>query len=81
MKEKHKKTDPKTRRTAWLLAAGFGVLMSIPFLVPRLGLLALVGFLPLFFLDRLLREQNVRRAFRYYYAAFVLFNVLTTFWI
>ena len=81
MKEKHKKTDPKTRRTAWLLAAGFGVLMSIPFLVPRLGLLALVGFLPLFFLDRLLREQNVRRAFWYYYAAFVLFNVLTTFWI
>ena len=81
MKEKSIKTDPKIRRTAWLLAAGFGLLMSIPFLVPRLGLFALVGFVPLFFLDRLLRENQVRHAFWYYYTAFLIFNILTTFWI
>lgn len=81
MKEKHRKTDPKIRRTAWLLAACFGVLMSVPFLVPRLGFFALVGFVPLFCLDRVLREHEVRHAFWYYYAAFLIFNILTTFWI
>ena len=65
----------------WLLAAGFGLLMSLPFLVPHLGFLALVAFVPLFFLDRRLREQQVRHAFWYYYAAFLLFNILATFWI
>ena len=81
MKEKHKKTDKRTRRSAWLLIIGFGVLMSLPFLVPHLGFLSLVGFLPLFYLDRLLRTHEIRYAFWYYYAAFLLFNILTTFWI
>ena len=65
----------------WLLVFGFGLLMSLPFLVPHLGFLSLVAFLPLFFLDRQLREKQVRHAFWYYYAAFLLFNVGATFWI
>lgn len=65
----------------WLLAAGFALLMSLPFLVPHLGFLSLVGFVPLLFLERQLREQGVRHAFWYYYAAFLLFNIATTFWI
>ena len=65
----------------WLLIAGFTVLMSLPFLVPRLGFLSLVAFVPLFHLDRMLREHQVRHAFWYYYTAFLLFNVATTFWI
>ena len=65
----------------WLLAFGFGLLMSLPFLVPHLGFLSLVAFVPLFFLDRQLREKQVRHAFWYYYAAFLLFNVGATFWI
>jgi apolipoprotein N-acyltransferase len=81
MKEKQPKTDKRTRRAIWLLIAGFSILMSLPFLVPHLGFVALVGFLPLFFLDNLLREKQVRHAFWYYYAAFLLFNILTTFWI
>ena len=65
----------------WLLIAGFTVLTSLPFLVPHLGFLSLVGFIPLFQLDRLLTEGRVRHAFWYYYAAFLLFNIATTFWI
>ena len=81
VKEKPARTDKKTRRTAWLLAIGFGVTMGLPFLIPHIGFLSLVGFLPLFLLDRLLREKKVRHAFWYYYVAFLAFNVLTTFWI
>ena len=76
-----KTNDKHAKGGLWLLVAGFAVLMSLPFLVPHLGFLALVGFVPLFMLDRALRELHVRRPFWYYYAAFVLFNVFTTFWI
>jgi apolipoprotein N-acyltransferase len=65
----------------WLLIPGFALLMSLPFLVPHLGFLSLVGFVPLFFLDRQLRESGIRHAFWYYYAAFLLFNIAATFWI
>ena len=65
----------------WLLAAGFALLMSLPFLVPHLGVLSLVAFVPLFFLDKLLTEHKVRHAFWYYYCAFLVFNIATTFWI
>ena len=76
-----KKTQRQAKGGLWLLIAGFAVLMSLPFLVPHLGFLALVGFVPLFMLDRALRTLNVRHPFWYYYAAFLLFNVFTTFWI
>jgi apolipoprotein N-acyltransferase len=76
-----KTNDKHAKGGLWLLVAGFAVLMSLPFLVPHLGFLALVGFVPLFMLDRALRELQVRHSFWYYYAAFVLFNVFTTFWI
>ena len=75
----HLKKSPKGGR--WLLAAGFALLMSLPFLVPHLGFLSLLGFVPLFFLERQLRMEEVRHAFWYYYSAFLLFNVATTFWI
>ena len=65
----------------WLLAAGFALLMSLPFLVPHLGFLSLVAFVPLFFLDELLRVHKVRHAFWYYFCAFLAFNIATTFWI
>jgi len=76
-----KKSKKQAKGGLWLLVAGFGVLMSLPFLVPHLGFLALTAFVPLFYLDRSLRTLNVRHPFWYYYSAFLLFNVLTTFWI
>ena len=76
---KHKKPRPKG--SCWLLVAGFVVLASLPFLVPRVGFLSLIAFVPLFQLDRLLRENEIRHAFWYYYVAFLGFNIATTFWI
>lgn len=73
---------PKYRKGGlWLLAAGFALLMSLPFLVPHLGVLSLVAFVPLFYLDKQLREQKVRHAFWYYFCAFLAFNIASTFWI
>ena len=65
----------------WLLACGFALLMSLPFLVPGLGSISLIGFVPLLYMDKMLREHEVRHAFWYYYTAFLLFNIATTFWI
>ena len=76
-----KKNNDIPKGPLWLLVAGFVLLMSLPFLVPHLGFLSLVAFVPLFQLDRMLREHEVRHAFWYYFTAFLLFNVATTFWI
>lgn len=76
---KHKHSDLKGN--CWLLAAGFVLLTSLPFLVPRLGFLSLIAFVPLFQLEKLLREHGIRRGFWYYYAAFLGFNIATTFWL
>lgn len=65
----------------WFLAAGFAVLMSVPFLVPHTGILSLVAFVPLFFLDRILRENGAKHQWWYIFAAFLLFNIFSTFWI
>ena len=78
---KYPNTTKYPKSGLWLLTAGFALLMSLPFLVPHLGFLSLVAFVPLFYLDKRLREQNVHYAFWYYYVAFLLFNVATTFWI
>ena len=72
---------PISKGNLWLLIAGFTLLTSLPFLVPRLGFLSLVGFVPLFLFERLLTEYRVKHAFWYYYTAFLLFNIATTFWI
>ena len=53
----------------WLLAAGFAVLTSLPFLAPKLGFLSLIGFVPLLCMDKMMREHHVRHAFWYYFPA------------
>ena len=71
----------KIKTQLWLLAVGFAVLLTVPFLVPHTGPLALVALIPLFELDRLLSRNNVSYAFLYYFSAFLLFNIGSTFWI
>jgi len=72
-------TCPKS--ALWLLVAGFALLISVPFLLPRTGFLSLVAFVPLFQMERLIRIHHVRHGFWYFYAAFLAFNIATTFWI
>lgn len=57
------------------------LLLGIPYLVPHTGFLALVAFVPLFLMADAFRKEKRRHTFFIYYAAFLLFNVITTWWI
>lgn len=64
-----------------ILTASFTVLMSLPFLVPHMGVLALVGLVPLLMMDVVADTGRVRRFWLWYSAAFFLWNFCTTFWV
>lgn len=59
----------------------FAVLMSLPFLVPHTGLIALIGFLPLLMMDRIATLTGYRHFWIWHYISFVLWNAFTTFWV
>lgn len=59
----------------------FAVLMSLPYLVPHLGFLALAGFLPLLAMDRIATLTGARHFWVWHYLSFVLWNAATTFWV
>ena len=65
----------------WLLTALSVVLLSLPWLVPHTGALALVAFVPLLVADELARQQKLRASWIYAAAAFVAWNAATTFWV
>ena len=64
-----------------LLVLIFAVMMSLPWLVPHLGFLALFGFVPLLCLDRLATIYGTKKFWMWHYSAFVLWNAFTTFWV
>ena len=71
----------KDNMILWGLVAIFAVMMSIPYLIPHLGLISLFGFVPLLCLDRIATLQGRKRVWIYHYSAFVLWNAFTTFWV
>ena len=65
----------------WGMVLLFAVMMSVPFLVPHTGLLALFGLLPLLCMERIASLLEKKRIWIYHYSAFVLWNAFTTFWV
>ena len=65
----------------WGLVVLFAVLMSVPYIVPHTGFLALIGLVPLLCMERIADGQGKRRIWIYHYSAFVLWNAITTFWV
>ncbi len=65
----------------WGLVVLFAVMMSVPFLVPHTGFLALFGIVPLLCMERIADLQGRKRIWVYHYSAFVLWNTFTTFWV
>ncbi len=66
---------------AIILCAVSVVLMSIPWLVPHTGALALVAFVPLLLAEVVASETKLKRFWLYYFLTFVLWNAFTTFWV
>lgn len=64
-----------------LLLVLFVTLMSIPYLVPHTGILALFGLVPLLCLERIATMTGTKRIWLWHYYAFLLWNLVTTFWV
>ena len=65
----------------WGLTVLFAVLMSIPYLIPHTGLVALLGLIPLLCMERIATMLEKKHVWIYHYAGFVLWNAITTFWV
>ena len=55
------------------------VLMSLPWLVPHTGFLALFGLVPLLLMEETAFRGGRRRFWLWHYGVFVLWNAATTF--
>jgi len=65
----------------WGLVVLFAVLMSVPYIVPHTGWMALFGLVPLLCMERIATLLEKKRIWIYHYSAFVLWNAFTTFWV
>ena len=65
----------------WGLVVAFAVMMSVPYIVPHTGWLALFGIVPLLCMERIASILEKKRIWIYHYSAFVIWNAITTFWV
>ena len=65
----------------WGLILLFAAMMSIPFMIPGTGLIALFGFVPLLCMERIAELNGKKHIWFYHYSAFVIWNAITTFWV
>ncbi len=68
-------------KNLWLLSITSGILLSIPFILPHCGLVSLFALVPLFAAEYIASENKVRHFWIYYYSCFLLWNVISTWWI
>ena len=71
----------KEKTLIWSLAVLSGLLLSVPYLVPHCGGVALFAFIPLLCADRIASLGGFRRLWLPVGTAFLLWNALTTFWV
>ena len=65
----------------WGLAVASAVIMSVPYIVPHTGWMALFGLVPLLCMERIASMLEKKHIWIYHYSAFVLWNAITTFWV
>ena len=65
----------------WLCSALSALLLCLPWLVPHVGALALVAFVPLLFADEVAQELKMRASWLLPAFTFVAWNAATTFWV
>lgn len=65
----------------FLLVSLSSILLSVPFLVPGTGFVALVGFVPLLFAEEVAHQTKMKGFFGMHYLCFLLWNLMTTWWV
>ena len=65
----------------WICVLLSAALMSVPWLVPHCGFVALFGLVPLLCADHIADVNGIRRFGIWHYAFFVLWNAATTWWV
>ena len=71
----------KIRIVLWICVLLSVALMSVPWLVPHCGWMALIGLVPLLCADHIAEINGVRRFWIWHYSFFVLWNAVTTWWV
>ena len=71
----------KEKILIWSLAVLSGLLLSLPYLVPHCGFVALFAFIPLLCADRIATLSGFRRLWLPVCTAFIVWNTATTFWV
>lgn len=71
----------KQNKTIIVLLVAFSLLMSIPYLIPHMGWVALFALVPLLCAERLASIEGKKHFFWWYFASFVVFYALTTWWV
>ena len=74
-------TMKKENMLLWGLIVLFALMMSVPFIIPHTGFIALFGLLPLLMMERIAGQLGRKHIWIYHYTAFVLWNAITTFWV
>ena len=69
------------KTSIFLLLLLSALLLSVPFLVPRTGYLALVALVPLLFAEQAASETGLKHFWWWHYLCFLIWNVATTFWV
>lgn len=69
------------KRTIWLYIILSGILLSVPYLLPHCGFIMLFAFIPLFLAENISREYKIKGLFFKVYISFLIWNLLTTFWV
>ncbi len=65
----------------WKLILLSVLLLSLPFLVEGSSFLMLLAFVPIFLLEDYFFNKNTKYSGLYFYIIFVLWNLITTFWV
>ena len=81
-----KEIFPRSFNNYYLLLSSLtGVLLAIGFPTSPFTLVMFIGFVPLLIVEQLISEEregpNKKRVFGYSYNAFVIWNILTTYWV
>ncbi|MDD6364607.1 MAG: apolipoprotein N-acyltransferase [Bacteroidales bacterium] len=69
------------KTTIWMLLGISTVLMSLPFLVPHCGFMALFGLVPLLCADKISDDAELKHFWLKSYLFFLAWNLITTFWV